>query len=90
MNIVILCYTKVSQPMVECMLAGSGLTMIKRIKNLVMFGFPVAEDVKCGKVNLARVMRYDKKGMIILAPMVAQQYSINITIFLFLLWKEKL
>ena len=46
-------------------MAGSGLTMIKGIKNLVGYGFPVAEAVKCGTVNPARIMHFEKKGMII-------------------------
>jgi len=46
-------------------IAGSGLTMIKGIKNLVGYGFPVEEAVKCATSNPARVMRYSQKGMII-------------------------
>jgi N-acetylglucosamine-6-phosphate deacetylase len=46
-------------------IAGSALTMIRGVKNLVLFGFPVNDAVKCATANPSRVMGYRKKGLII-------------------------
>ena len=46
-------------------IAGSSLTMIRGVKNLVHFGFPVADAVKCATANPARIMGYRKKGMLV-------------------------
>ena len=46
-------------------IAGSALTMIRGLKNLVSFGFPLSDAVKCASANPARIMRYQKKGMLV-------------------------
>jgi len=46
-------------------IAGSSLTMIKGVKNLVDFGFRLEEAVKTASFNPAQVMRYRNKGAII-------------------------
>jgi N-acetylglucosamine-6-phosphate deacetylase len=46
-------------------IAGSGLTMIRGIKNMVNFGFSVEDAVKTATGNPAAVMRYTRKGTII-------------------------
>jgi N-acetylglucosamine-6-phosphate deacetylase len=46
-------------------IAGSGLTMIRGIKNLVSFGFSLEDAVKAASTNPAQVMRYRQKGTII-------------------------
>jgi N-acetylglucosamine-6-phosphate deacetylase len=46
-------------------IAGSGLTMIRGIKNLVSFGFSLEDAVKTASANPAQVMRYNRKGTII-------------------------
>jgi N-acetylglucosamine-6-phosphate deacetylase len=46
-------------------IAGSGLTMIRGIKNLVDFGFSLEDAVKTASSNPAAVMRYTRKGSII-------------------------
>jgi N-acetylglucosamine-6-phosphate deacetylase len=46
-------------------IAGSGLTMIRGVKNLVNFGFSVEEAVKTASSNPAQVMRYTRQGTII-------------------------
>ena len=46
-------------------IAGSSLTMIKGVKNLVKFGFSVSDAVKAASSTPAAVMRYNKKGMLI-------------------------
>ena len=45
-------------------IAGSALTIIRGIKNLVSFGFSIEEAVKTASVNPAQVMRYRNKGII--------------------------
>ncbi|MCI5666362.1 MAG: N-acetylglucosamine-6-phosphate deacetylase [Treponema sp.] len=47
-------------------IAGSALTLKKGVKNMVDFGFSVADAVKFATANPARIMHYSKKG--ILAP----------------------
>jgi N-acetylglucosamine-6-phosphate deacetylase len=46
-------------------IAGSGLTMIRGIKNLVSFGFNLEDAVKAATFNPAQVLRYTHKGALI-------------------------
>jgi len=46
-------------------IAGSALTMIKGVQNLVNFGFSLEDAVKTASFNPAQVMRYRSKGAII-------------------------
>jgi N-acetylglucosamine-6-phosphate deacetylase len=46
-------------------IAGSGLTMIRGVKNLVDFGFSLEDAVKTASSNPAAVMRYTRKGAIV-------------------------
>ncbi|MDR1108702.1 MAG: N-acetylglucosamine-6-phosphate deacetylase [Spirochaetaceae bacterium] len=46
-------------------IAGSALTMIGGVKNLVSFGFSLEDAVRTAGSNPARVMRYTRKGLII-------------------------
>ncbi|MBP3710047.1 MAG: N-acetylglucosamine-6-phosphate deacetylase [Treponema sp.] len=46
-------------------IAGSALTMIRGVKNLVSFGFPPCDAIKCAAANPARIMRFQKKGMLV-------------------------
>jgi N-acetylglucosamine-6-phosphate deacetylase len=46
-------------------IAGSALTMIRGLKNLVSFGFPLSDAVKCASANPARIMKFQKKGMLV-------------------------
>ena len=46
-------------------LAGSGLTMIRGIQNLVTSGFSLEEAVKTASFNPAQIMRYNNQGAII-------------------------
>ena len=46
-------------------IAGSGLTMMKGIANLVSWGFSLEEAVKTASFNPAQVMRYAKQGAIV-------------------------
>ena len=46
-------------------IAGSGLTMIRGIKNLVMEGFSLNNAVKTASLNPAQIMRYNNQGAII-------------------------
>lgn len=46
-------------------IAGSALTMIKGVRNLVDFGLPVGEAVRMATANPAMVMKYQKQGIII-------------------------
>ena len=46
-------------------IAGSGLTMIRGIQNLVTSGFSLEDAVKTGSFNPAHVMRYNRQGAII-------------------------
>jgi len=46
-------------------IAGSGLTMIRGIKNLVMAGFSLEDAVKTASFNPAQIMRYSNLGAII-------------------------
>ena len=46
-------------------IAGSGLTMIRGIQNLVAAGFSLEDAVKTASLNPAQVMRYNNQGAII-------------------------
>jgi len=46
-------------------IAGSGLTMIRGIKNLVAGGFSLNDAVKTATLNPAQIMRYNNQGAII-------------------------
>jgi N-acetylglucosamine-6-phosphate deacetylase len=46
-------------------IAGSGLTMIRGIQNLVTFGFSLEDAVKAASSNPAQVMRCHRKGTIV-------------------------
>ena len=46
-------------------IAGSALTMIRGVKNLVSFGFPIENAVRLATTNPAQVMQYRKKGALI-------------------------
>jgi N-acetylglucosamine-6-phosphate deacetylase len=46
-------------------IAGSALTMIRGVQNLVQFGFSLEEALKTASFNPAQVMRYRNKGAII-------------------------
>lgn len=46
-------------------IAGSALTMIRGVKNLVDFGFPIGDAVRCATANPAQIMRYTTKGQLI-------------------------
>jgi N-acetylglucosamine-6-phosphate deacetylase len=50
---------------IDGIIAGSALTMIRGIKNLVSFGFTPEDAVKTAGFNPAQVMRYQGKGAII-------------------------
>ena len=45
-------------------IAGSALTMIRGVQNLVSFGFTLEDAVKAASTSPAHVMRYSKKGVI--------------------------
>jgi N-acetylglucosamine-6-phosphate deacetylase len=46
-------------------IAGSGLTMIRGVKNLAAWGFSLEDAVKTASSNPAAVMRYTRKGAIV-------------------------
>jgi N-acetylglucosamine-6-phosphate deacetylase len=46
-------------------IAGSGLTMIRGVQNLVNFGFSLEDAIKTASSNPAAVMRYTRKGVIV-------------------------
>jgi N-acetylglucosamine-6-phosphate deacetylase len=50
---------------IDDVIAGSALTMIRGVKNLVDFGFSMEDAVKAASVNPAQVMRYTRKGALI-------------------------
>jgi N-acetylglucosamine-6-phosphate deacetylase len=55
------CFHRLSDDVI----AGSSLTMIRGIKNLVSFGLSLGDAVKCATANPAQIMRYTTKGQII-------------------------
>ncbi len=60
---------------VDGVIAGSALTMIRGVKNLVDFGLTVEDAVRCASSNPAQIMHYDKKGQLI------PGYDADITVF---------
>ena len=50
---------------IDDVIAGSSLTMIKGVRNLVSCGFTVEDAVKLASSNPAQVMRFNRKGTII-------------------------
>jgi len=46
-------------------IAGSNLTMMRGVENLVKFGFSLEDAVRAASCNPAAVMRYSKKGMLV-------------------------
>jgi N-acetylglucosamine-6-phosphate deacetylase len=58
-------YDGVFHRKIDDVIAGSALTMIRGVKNLVNFGFSLEEAVKAASFNPAQVMRYRGKGTII-------------------------
>jgi N-acetylglucosamine-6-phosphate deacetylase len=50
---------------IDDVIAGSGLTMIRGVRNLVDFGFSLEDAVKTASFNPASVMRYKGKGNIV-------------------------
>jgi N-acetylglucosamine-6-phosphate deacetylase len=50
---------------IDDVIAGSSLTMIKGVKNLVSGGFTLEDAVKLASSNPAQVMRFSRKGTII-------------------------
>ncbi|MDR2376432.1 MAG: N-acetylglucosamine-6-phosphate deacetylase [Treponema sp.] len=50
---------------IDDIIAGSSLTIIRGIQNLVKYGFTLEEAVKAATFNPANVMRYHHKGAII-------------------------
>jgi N-acetylglucosamine-6-phosphate deacetylase len=56
-------------------IAGSSLTMIRGVKNLVKFGFSLDEALKCASGNPAQIMHYKNKGAVI------PGYDADITVF---------
>jgi N-acetylglucosamine-6-phosphate deacetylase len=50
---------------IDDVIAGSSLTLIRGIQNLVRYGFSIEDAVKTATFNPANVMRYQKKGAII-------------------------
>jgi N-acetylglucosamine-6-phosphate deacetylase len=50
---------------IDDVIAGSALTIIRGIQNLVKYGFSLEEAVKTATFNPASVMRYQHKGIII-------------------------
>ncbi|MFQ3547928.1 MAG: N-acetylglucosamine-6-phosphate deacetylase [Termitinemataceae bacterium] len=50
---------------IDDVIAGSSLTMIRGIQNLVRFGFSLEEAIKAASTNPAQVMRFSRKGTII-------------------------
>jgi N-acetylglucosamine-6-phosphate deacetylase len=50
---------------IDDVIAGSSLTIIRGIQNLVKYGFSIEDAVKTASFNAANVMRYRNKGAII-------------------------
>lgn len=46
-------------------IAGSSLTMIQGVKNLVDYGLPIGDAVRCATSNPAQIMHYRNKGQMI-------------------------
>ncbi|MDR2098073.1 MAG: N-acetylglucosamine-6-phosphate deacetylase [Spirochaetaceae bacterium] len=65
------CFCRVS----DGVIAGSALTMIRGVQNLVQCDFPLVDAVRCATINPAQVMGYSSKGQ--LTP----GYDADITVF---------
>ena len=50
---------------IDDVIAGSSLTMIRGVKNLVAYGFSLEDAVKAASSNPAQVMRFSRKGTIV-------------------------
>ncbi|MEW6564477.1 MAG: N-acetylglucosamine-6-phosphate deacetylase [Spirochaetota bacterium] len=50
---------------IDDVIAGSSLTMIRGVQNLVRFGFSLEEAVKAASTNPAQVMRFARRGTIV-------------------------
>jgi N-acetylglucosamine-6-phosphate deacetylase len=50
---------------IDDVIAGSGLTMIRGVQNMVRFGFSLEDAVKTASSNPASIMRYTRKGSLI-------------------------
>jgi N-acetylglucosamine-6-phosphate deacetylase len=50
---------------IDDVIAGSGLSMIRGVRNLTNFGFSLEDAVKAASFNPAQVMRYTQQGAII-------------------------
>lgn len=50
---------------IDDVIAGSSLTMIRGVENLVTYGFSLEEAVKAASSNPAQVMRFNRKGTIV-------------------------
>ncbi|HCM28116.1 MAG TPA: N-acetylglucosamine-6-phosphate deacetylase [Treponema sp.] len=50
---------------IDDVIAGSCLTMMRGVRNLVSYGFSVEDAVKTASSNPARVMRFSRKGTIV-------------------------
>ncbi|GHU08764.1 N-acetylglucosamine-6-phosphate deacetylase [Spirochaetia bacterium] len=50
---------------IDDIIAGSALTMIRGVQNLIIFGFSLEDAVKTASSNPAQVMRYRNKGTIV-------------------------
>jgi N-acetylglucosamine-6-phosphate deacetylase len=64
-------------------IAGSGLTMIKGIKNLISGYFTLVDAVKAASLNPAQIMRYTQQGAIIpgkLADLTVFDKDYNLTL----------
>jgi N-acetylglucosamine-6-phosphate deacetylase len=60
---------------IDDVIAGSGLTMIRGIKNLVSSGFSLEDAVRTATFNPANIMHYARKGALI------PGYDADITVF---------
>jgi N-acetylglucosamine-6-phosphate deacetylase len=64
-------------------IAGSGLTMIRGIQNLVSAGFSLVDAVKTATINPAQLMRYTRQGALIpgkLADITVFDKNFNISL----------
>jgi N-acetylglucosamine-6-phosphate deacetylase len=50
---------------IDDVIAGSSLTVIRGVQNLVKYGFSIEDAVKTASFNPANVMRYQRKGAIV-------------------------
>lgn len=52
---------------IDDVIAGSSLTMIQAVRNMISFGYPISDAIKCATSNPARIMKYTNTGT--LAPL---------------------